>query len=177
MLKTVAGVAAALMIAAGAVAYAQQPPGPDGGRRLFAPEDRAAFLDARVAALHAGLALTPEQEKAWPTFEQAYRDLAAMRGRRPFGPGADDSLDPVQRAQRMAEALTTRGAALKRYADAMGPLYQSLDDGQKRRFGLLSRMVRPHFRRLAAWRGGERADFYPQGQDFGGPRGEFSPWR
>src|SRR5215467_209863 len=134
MLKTIAAGAAALMIAAGAVAYAQQPPGAsDGGRRQFAAEDRAAFLDARVAALHAGLRLTPEQEKAWPAFEQAYRDVAALRGRQP-GPGADEALDPVQRAQGMAEALTTRGAALKRYADAMEPLYKSFDDGQKRRF-------------------------------------------
>src|SRR5215470_18007584 len=106
MLKTIVAGAATLMIAAGAVAYAQQPPGaPDGGRRLFAPEDRAAFLNARVAALHAGLQLTPEQEKAWPAVEQAYRDLAALRGRPP-GSGTGEALDPVQRAQRMAEALT-----------------------------------------------------------------------
>jgi len=173
MFKTVAAGAAALMIAAAAVAYAQQPPGPDGGRRLFAPEDRAALLDARVAALHAGLRLTPEQEKAWPAFERAYRDVAGMRGRR--RPGSDDSLDPVQRAQRMADALTTRGAALKRYADALGPLYQGLDDGQKRRFGVLSRMARPHFHHFAFWRGGERDDFRPQRGDSDGPRGEFSP--
>jgi hypothetical protein len=28
---------------------------------------------------HAGLQLTPEQEKTWPAFEQAYRELAASR--------------------------------------------------------------------------------------------------
>ena len=69
MLKTVAAGAAMFMIAAGAVALAQQPPaaGPDGGRRpIFAAEDHAAFLDARIAALRAGLRLTSEQEKAWP---------------------------------------------------------------------------------------------------------------
>src|SRR6516225_8461649 len=100
MLKTIAAGAAALMIAVGAVAYAQQPPtGPDGGRRPFAAEDRAAFLDARLAALRAGLRLTPEQDKAWPAFEQASRDLATLRAR-PFGPGPDESLDPVQRIQR-----------------------------------------------------------------------------
>src|SRR5215468_4850078 len=107
MLKTIVAGAATLMIAAGAVAYAQQPPGaPDGGRRPFAAEDRAAFLNARIAALHAGLQLTPEQEKAWPAVEQAYRDLAAARVRPP-GPVADEVLDPVQRAQRLAETLTT----------------------------------------------------------------------
>lgn len=174
MLKTVVAGTAALMIAVGAVAYAQQPPGgPDGGRRPFAAEDRGAFLDARIAALHAGLRLTPEQDKAWPSFEQAYRDLAALRARF-VGPGADESLDPVQRIQRRAEALTTRGAALKRYAEALEPLYKSLDDGQKRRFSFLSRTEHPHFHHFGFWRGRDRGEFGPPRGEFGPPgRGEF----
>ncbi len=39
-------------------------------------EDIAAFGDARIAALHAGLKLTAEQEKNWPAVEGALRDLA-----------------------------------------------------------------------------------------------------
>jgi hypothetical protein len=31
----------------------------------------AARLEARIAALHSGLQLTPEQESRWPAFEQA----------------------------------------------------------------------------------------------------------
>ncbi len=31
----------------------------------FSPEDRAAFLDARIAALQAGLERNPDQEKNW----------------------------------------------------------------------------------------------------------------
>jgi LTXXQ motif family protein len=165
MLKTIAAGAAALTLIAGASAYAQQSsPGPDFGRRQqFGPQDRAAFLDARIAALHAGLQLTPEQEKAWPAFEQAYRDLAATRRNRAFGPGAEQqSSDPVQRAQRNADALAARSVALKRYADAMAPLFQGLDDNQKRRFGFLSRMERRHFHHFAFWRSGDR-----------GERGEF----
>jgi hypothetical protein len=42
----------------------------------FSPEDRAAFLDARIAALKAGLELNAEQEKNWPPLESAMRDLA-----------------------------------------------------------------------------------------------------
>ncbi len=162
--------AAALMLIVGASAYAQQPPaGPDFGRgQQFAPEDRAAFLDARIAALHAGLRLTAEQEKAWPEFEQAYRDLAATRDNRAFGPRAEESTDPVQRAQRRADALASRSAALKRYADALAPLYQSLDDSQKRRFGFLSPMERPHA--VAFFRGRDRGEF-----PF--PRGEFREFR
>jgi hypothetical protein len=181
MLKTVAAGAAALMIAAGAIAYAQQPPGPEGGgRRAFAAEDRAAFLEARIAALHAGLRLTAEQEKAWPALEEAYRELAALHGHHPGPaaqgtgnvPGSDEVLDPVQRIQRRAEALTARGAALKRYADALAPLYGSFDDGQKRRFGVLSHGGHHHFHHFA-WR--DRGEFGDRGEY--GPRREFAPRR
>jgi LTXXQ motif family protein len=168
MLKTVTASATALMLIAGVSAYAQQPPaGTDFGRRqLFAPEDRAAFLDARIAALHAGLRLTAEQEKAWPAFEQAYRDVAATRDNRAFGPRAQQPQeDPVERTRRTADALASRSVALKRYADALEPLYQSLDDGQKRRFGFLSRLERP--RAFAFFRGGRNRGEFPL------PRSEF----
>jgi zinc resistance-associated protein len=155
MFKTIATGATVLTLLVGAAAYAQQSPvGSDFGRRQqFRVDDRAAFLDARVAALHAGLRLTPDQEKAWPAFEQAYRDLAVRRGDRTDGPRAEQPLDPVQRAQRNADALAARSAALKRYADAVAPLYQSLDENQKRRFGILSRVERPRFHHFAFWRG------------------------
>ena len=45
-------------------------------RHRLSPEDRAAFIDARIAALKAGLELTPDQAKNWPAFEQALRDMA-----------------------------------------------------------------------------------------------------
>jgi hypothetical protein len=180
MRKTIAAGAAILMLAAGVAAFAQQPPsGPGFGRsehrRPLSPEDRAAFLEARVAALHAGLRLTADQEKAWPAFEQAWRDLAALRGHRPSGPrAAGETLDPLQRAQRMAERLTTRGTALKHYADALAPLYQGFDDGQKRRFGFLSRMGGEHhrFHRFAFLHGGDR-----ERGEFGRRRGELGPSR
>jgi hypothetical protein len=158
MLRTVTAGATALMLIVGASAYAQQPPaGPDFGRRQqFRAEDRAAFLEARVAALHAGLQLTPEQEKAWPAFEQAYRDLAATRSSFASSRTEQSQQDPVQRAQRSADALADVSAALKRYGEALAPLYQSLDDSQKRRFGFLSRMERRFF--IAFRRGGERGE-------------------
>ena len=49
----------------------------------FTPQDRAAFLDARIAALKAGLELSAEQEKNWPPLESAMRDLAKA-ARRPL---------------------------------------------------------------------------------------------
>ena len=173
MRKVVVG-ATALMLLASVYAYAQQPPGGRDGGRRWQPraEDRAAFLDARLAALHAGLKLTPDQEKFWPDFEQAYRELAALRGERLNGTrdDGDRASDPVQRAQRQADALTRSGAVLKRYADAAAPLYQSLDDGQKQRFAVLSRVGRSDSNRFAFWRWGDRGEFRGE---FRGQRGEF----
>jgi zinc resistance-associated protein len=175
MLKKVVIGTAALMLAASAYAYAQAPMGRDGGRR-FQPraEDRAAFLDARMAALHAGLKLTPDQEKSWPAFEQAYRALAASRAEAMNAfrdrDNRDRADDPVTRAQREADFLTKRGAALKQYADAAAPLYSSLDDAQKQRFDVLSRIGRPRF---ASFHGG-RGDFHGDGMrgDRDGFRGD-----
>jgi zinc resistance-associated protein len=85
VLKSVAVMTATLAIAGSSIAYAQQRFGGlgdenDGGRRFeqnYRPsiDDIKAFTDARIAALKAGLQLTPEQEKNWAPFEQALRDL------------------------------------------------------------------------------------------------------
>jgi hypothetical protein len=168
MLKTIAIGATAVTLLASAAAYSQQPIRPDirqGQHRTFSPEDRAAFLDARVAALHAGLHLSAEQDKAWPAFEQAYRGLAGLRHHRQDGagaPGAAATVDPIQRAQRTADALAARSVALKHYADAAAPLYQGLDDSQKRRFAILARSHRPHFHHFAfsRFQRGDRAESY-----------------
>ena len=70
---------------AGAAAARDQ--GPDGFRghgrwSALSPEDRAAFADARIAALHAGLKLTSDQEKLWPPVEAAIRDMVKLRQQR-----------------------------------------------------------------------------------------------
>ena len=140
--------AAALMIAGSIFVYAQQGPGEPGasGENKGAAnternsEDRAAFADARIAALHAGLKLNADQGKNWPAFEQALRELTQLRADR-FVRDQQPSSDPVMRLQRLADALTVRGAALKRLADTLAPLYQSFDDGQKRRFTILARFM------------------------------------
>src|SRR6185437_10849166 len=82
MLKPVIA-AAVLAIAGSTFVYAQQRSGEsdfDGASRFaehMRPSvgDVRAFADARIAALKAGLQLTPEQEKNWAPFEQALRDL------------------------------------------------------------------------------------------------------
>jgi zinc resistance-associated protein len=186
MIRKVVIGTAALMLAASAYAYAQQPSGgrDGGGRFQLRAEDRAAFLDARLAALHAGLKLTPDQEKSWSGFEQAYRALAASRAEamnavRNRDRDSDRTSDPITRAQRAADFLTKRGTALKQYADGAAPLYNSLDDAQKQRFEILSRIGRPRFAFFGGdrgGRGGDRGNFRGRdfhGGDFRGDRDDF----
>jgi hypothetical protein len=146
MWKGIIGGIAALAIAGGALALAQPRSDRerDGGQRWRpSMEDRRAFGEARLAALKAGLALTPEQERNWPAFEQAARDLGRLRMER-MGDmrSAAPADDPVERLRRRATAMADAGAALRRLADAADPLYKSLDDNQKRRFEVLSRFAR-----------------------------------
>jgi hypothetical protein len=200
MLKAVLAGTAAVAILGTSLVYAQQRPrGPESGQRWqISQEDAAAFADARIAALKAGLRLTPEQEKNWPGFETALRDMAKARRdhmtAQPKEQGQNEQrqneqrlADPVERLRRQAEALSGAGARLKSLADAQEPLYKSLDDGQKRRFHVLSQMLRPHHPRMAMrghrgqgpqgeteGRGGMGPDGGPHGpapQGRGAPRG------
>ena len=86
MKKTIAAGTIALTLAGAGFALAQQTtqPSPTREGRGFRPsaEDVAAFTDARVAGLKAGLKLTAEQEKNWPAVETAIRDLAKERADR-----------------------------------------------------------------------------------------------
>ena len=154
MWKPILAGAAALAITGSSLLYAQ--PSDQGGARWRpSQEDRAAFTDARIAALKAGLRLTPDQEKNWPAFETALRDIATMHGehRAAMQQNEPRSDDPVVRLRREAEMMSNAGATLKRLADAQEPLYQSLDDSQKNRFRLLSRILAGHHARFAQMRG------------------------
>jgi hypothetical protein len=152
MWKTVLAGSTALAIAGATLAYAQQGPGGRDNAPRWHPsaEDISAYGDARIAALHAGLKLNAEQEKNWPAVESALRDLAKQRSERfAAHASADRPKDPVERLTLRADAMTQRGAALKKLADAAGPLYKSLDEGQQHRFDALARLGGHEF-------GGER---------------------
>jgi LTXXQ motif family protein len=108
-----------------------------------------------VAALRAGLVLSAEQEKHWQAFEQAVNELQQLRLSRITArreARRDDSrrsFDPAERLRQRATRMSETGTVLKKLADATDPLYRSLDDAQRRRFAVLSRMmgpVRPQFR-------------------------------
>jgi hypothetical protein len=165
MMKTIVAGAIALTLACAGAALAQPTvgpvPGPDGPgarpegpRWRPSPEDIAAMVDARIAALKAGLRLNAEQEKHWPAVEAVMRDLAKRRADRMKefmdrmaarrearrGDTPPERPDVVERLRRRAEALTARAVSLKTLADASEPLYKTLDEGQKRRFVALLRM-------------------------------------
>jgi LTXXQ motif family protein len=147
MKKILLAGAAALAIAGSTVAYAQHRPWFHEHMRM-SPEDRAAFTDARIAAVKAGLKLTPDQEKLWPPVEAAVRDFAKLRidranARMDADRDSQDSqkpTDPVTRLRERADTMAASAAAMKRIADAADPLYKTLDDGQKRRLAILTRM-------------------------------------
>ena len=66
--------------------------------------DITAFGDARIAAVHAGLKLTAEQEKNWPAVESALRDLAKQRSERfAARASADRPKDPIERLNLRAD--------------------------------------------------------------------------
>ncbi len=146
----IAGVAA-LAIAGSTAVYAQHHRWfhDHMGHMRWSPEDRAAFADARIAAVHAGLKLNADQEKLWPPVESAVRELAKLRidranastNARPDDAQKQDSQnprDPVSRLRERADNMATMAAAMKKIADAADPLYKTLDDGQKRRLAILT---------------------------------------
>src|ERR1700716_2621304 len=109
----IAGIAA-LAIAGSTAVYAQHRPWFQHHMRMNS-EDRAAFADARIAAVKAGLKLTPDQEKLWPPVEAAVRDFAKLRidranarmnAQRGDAPDAQQKPDdPVTRLRDRADAM------------------------------------------------------------------------
>src|SRR5580692_9562248 len=158
------------------------------GHMQMNPEDRAAFVDARIAAVHAGLKLNADQEKLWPPVETAVRDFAKLRidranARMNAKPGEDAQKDPVKdpvtRLRERADNMMTSAAALKKIADAADPLYKTLDDGQKRRLAILThrggRFGGEGWRQRGMDRGGDgdgdHGFDHGQGRDHGGRGG------
>lgn len=106
-------------------------------------EDREAFTAARVAALKAGLQLTAEQETHWAALETALREIAddyeERREERREERGQRSRPNPVEFLDMRAAQLRERADHLSKVAEAAKPLFDSLNDAQKRRFGILVR--------------------------------------
>src|SRR3954449_3220053 len=183
MKKVLLAGTAALVLAGSTAVYAQHRPWFHNHMRMSA-EDRAAFADARIASVHAGLKLTPDQEKLWPPVEAAVKEFAKLRIDRAnarMNAMRDDNrdrqmpADPVARLRERADTMSTSAAAMKKIADAADPLYKTLDDGQKRRLAVLTHMGRfgggeegwrHHGMGMGGMDRGRDRDDGPRGRDF-----------
>jgi hypothetical protein len=109
---------------------------------------RAAMLEAHIAGMKAGLALTAEQQKNWPPLEAAIRaaakegEAARMQMRQQMS--SDERPSPIERMRRMSQRLSRISDELTKVADAGKPLYDSLTEPQKRVFGPLLRAFVEH---------------------------------
>jgi hypothetical protein len=124
-----------------AVAAGDQPAGaasPEQIQRWAA--DHQAMMDARLGGMKEALKLTANQYPLWEIFETAVRDGDKAR--------MDDVHEMMQNRERMspidhldvmAGHMARRAAELKKIAEAAKPFYASMDDTQKRNFGLLGR--------------------------------------
>src|SRR5437763_4160715 len=126
MRKFAIAAVAVLAIAGSTAVYAQHRHWGFGFSRMN-PEDRAAYADARIAAVHAGLKLSADQERLWPPVETAVKEFAKLRIDRAnarMNAMRDDNRDrptpddPVTRLHERAEVMGTTAAALKKIADA-----------------------------------------------------------
>jgi hypothetical protein len=166
-------------------------------------DDMGAFADARIAALKAGLRLTAEQEMLWPPVEGALKELAAKRVERhqEFRAQREERRaerradredrtppNPIERLRKGADRMTETGAGLKKLADATEPLYNTLDDAQKRRFNALAHagmrnMRGDRHREERGWRrhgefdGPRHLDRTPHDRDHGPRFRERTEWR
>jgi hypothetical protein len=99
-------------------------------------------VDARIAQLKANLRLTVDQEKNWSGVQTALHDYGIGQSkngmesrnrpsRRDREEQGQDRPNDIAMMRTMADSLSAKGAALKKFADAAEPLYGSLDDRQK----------------------------------------------
>ena len=152
MLKIAAAGFAVIFMSATPLAHAQAPSA-RAAERLSAA-DVGSLTDASVDIIKATLQLTTDQEKYWPTVENAIRQRAKDRQARLAGVGqtvgersdsgpvaAMRNRNPVEFMHRRAEALAERSVDLNKLADAWQPLYQTLTPDQKRRMGHLAIFV------------------------------------
>ena len=109
--------------------------------------DRETMLDAKLAGMNAGLALTADQEKLWTPFQSAVKDADKSRV---------DTMGQMMRMRAAGRAYVTCRPSRRRGQPPIAgrrqhqedrrrrqALYASLDELQKRKFGMLGRILMP----------------------------------
>jgi hypothetical protein len=171
MRKTIMAIAAAALLAGGGTFAFAQGPGPGGpgapaageqrgGRQGMSQDDFNRFVDARVAAIKAGLKLSADQEKLWQPVEDAIRRNAGERFTRYEQRRATrdqrQSMDFMQQLETRGTMMTENAQRASALATAMRPLWNTFSEDQKR--------IAPRLMRSAmggeGWRerGGRRGD-------------------
>ena len=153
MRKTIMAItAAALLASAGTFAFAQSPGGPGGpaageqrgGRQGLSRDDFNRFVDARVAAIKAGLKLTADQEKLWQPVEDAIRRNSGERfarfEQRRAARDRRQSMDFMQQLETRGTMMTANAQRASALATAMRPLWNTFSEDQKR---IAPRLMRP----------------------------------
>jgi hypothetical protein len=147
MNKMVTIAAVAVLATAGNYAFAQgtgtgspstgQGQGQEQSQRGFSREDASRFLEARIAAIKAGLKLSADQERLWTPVEEALRSsgnqrLARMEQRRSAGGQERPSPDLMQRLETRGALMTENALRASSLATALRPLWDTLSEDQKR---------------------------------------------
>jgi hypothetical protein len=142
-----AGLAGSPLALSTSAAADDAPAAPDSARTQRMMDDQSVLLDAHLAGMKAGLKLTADQEKYWPAFEAAVREAAKARAESRRGMrehmGDSERPSPIEHMTMLSEHLQKMSTELKLVVDSGKPLYNSLDDSQKRLFGPLLRDFLP----------------------------------
>ncbi len=146
-MKTIAtlATAAAMLAGAGTFAFAQAPapttpPAAQDqaqqARPRLSQDDFNRLVDARIAAIQAGLKLTGDQERLWAPVESAIRNAADQRYTRmtQFRETREQrrSADFMQRLEQRSTMQTERAQTSTAIATALRPLWDTLSEDQKR---------------------------------------------
>jgi hypothetical protein len=112
-----------------------------------------AYDEARIARFKADLRLKPDQEKLWSKLESTLKDISKRRAERVIAQKDEhdkrkDAPTAVERLRLDADAMAEHAANMKKIADAAEPLFDKLDDQQKRR---LTRIIRQQAAVEPAW--------------------------
>jgi hypothetical protein len=143
------GMAAAIILPSAYVAHGRSDRDDRTERPALSISESVDRADARIADLKANLRLSADQAKHWDGLESVLHDIALKRAKSLAGERADEDgnvdarterdarsntqPDDIVEMRREADALTVQSANLRQISDAAKPLYDSLDDRQRRR--------------------------------------------
>src|ERR1700744_214883 len=154
MWKPVIAATAALALIGSTLVYAQQQGGGGGRHHQMTPDRYVKRTNERIAAIKAGLELTPDQQQAWGAYQQTLEDLVQFRVQRMQARQANQQQagnaqpkrgggDAFARLPRGVDLREHWAPLVKKGAHAGEPLYQSLSDAQKGRFKMLAAALLP----------------------------------